>query len=49
MDLSNGTNLLSVELNKATREGPLEVTAVELNKDDIPGTHLNEPFKSHNV
>ena len=49
MDSSNGTNLLSVESNELTREGPLEVTAVELNEDDIPGAHLNEPFESHNV
>ena len=49
MDSLNGTKLLSVESNEATREGPLEVTAVELNEDDIPGAHLNEPFESHNV
>ena len=49
MDLLNDTKLLSVESNEATREGRLDVTAVELNEDDIPGTHLNEPFESHNV
>ena len=49
MDSSNDTNLLSVESNAATNERPLEVKAVELNKDDIPGAHLSEPFESHNV
>ena len=49
MDSSNYTNLLSVKSNAATSERPLQVKVVELNEDDIPGTHLSEPFESHNV
>ena len=49
MDSSNDTNLLSVESNAATSERPMEMKAVELSEDDIPGAPLSEPFKSHNV
>ena len=49
MHSSNDTNLLFVESNAAISERPLEAKAVELNEDDIPGAHLSEPFKSHNV
>ena len=49
MDSSNDTNLLSIESNAAASKRPLEVKAIELNEDDIPGAHLSEPFESHNV
>ena len=49
MDSSNGTNLLSVESNEVTSERLFEATAIELNKGDIPGTHLSKPFEPHSV